>query len=61
MQSRTGHPRDPARARPGDGHPIGAYLEEASTLPTGGFTVVHLSTEHPGSGIVSLETHAPLT
>ncbi|OOB92087.1 NUDIX hydrolase [Rathayibacter sp. VKM Ac-2630] len=40
--------------------PIGAYLDEASHLPTGGFTVVHLSSEHPGSGIVAIETHAPL-
>ena len=40
--------------------PIGPYLEEASDLPTGGFAVVHLSVEHPGSGIVAIETHAPL-
>ncbi|MWV50776.1 NUDIX domain-containing protein [Rathayibacter sp. VKM Ac-2803] len=40
--------------------PLGAYLDEASDLPTGGFTVVHLSTEHPGSGIVAVETHTPL-
>jgi 8-oxo-dGTP diphosphatase len=40
--------------------PLGPYLDEASSLPTGGFTVVHLSVEHPGSGIVAIETHAPL-
>ncbi|SMH31793.1 8-oxo-dGTP diphosphatase [Rathayibacter oskolensis] len=40
--------------------PLGDYLDEASALPTGGFAVVHLSTEHPGSGIVAIETHTPL-
>ncbi|KZX20841.1 8-oxo-dGTP diphosphatase [Rathayibacter tanaceti] len=40
--------------------PLGSYLDEASALPTGGFAVVHLSTEHPGSGIVAVETHSPL-
>lgn len=40
--------------------PLGPYLDEASALPTGGFAVVHLSTEHPGSGIVAVETHSPL-
>lgn len=41
--------------------PIGASFEETPALPTGGFMVIHLSTEHPGSGIVALETHAPLS
>ncbi|MBF4461705.1 MULTISPECIES: NUDIX hydrolase [unclassified Rathayibacter] len=40
--------------------PIGSYLDEAAALPTGGFAVVHLSSRHPGSGIVAIETHSPL-
>lgn len=40
--------------------PLGGFLDEVSDLPTGGFTVVHLSVEHPGSGIVAIETHSPL-
>lgn len=35
----------------------GSYLGSASSLDVGGFSVVHLSAEHPGSGIVSIETH----
>lgn len=37
----------------------GSYLGSASTLETGAFSVVHLSRTHPGSGIVSIETHEP--
>jgi 8-oxo-(d)GTP phosphatase len=37
----------------------GSYLGSASTLETGGFSVVHLSADRPGSGIIAIETHAP--
>lgn len=35
----------------------GAYLEDAVTLPPGGFSVFHLSRKHPGAGILSVETY----
>ncbi len=37
----------------------GSYLGSASTLETGGFSVVHVPVEHPGAGIVAIETHEP--
>ena len=37
----------------------GSYLGSASTLETGAFSVVHLSRENPGSGIICIETHSP--
>lgn len=37
----------------------GSYLGSASALEPGAFSVVHLSVENPGSGIVAIETHAP--
>ena len=37
----------------------GSYLGSASALDTGEFSVVHLSTLNPGSGIVAIETHGP--
>lgn len=37
----------------------GSYLGSASALPVGGFSVVHLSAQNPGSGIVVIETHEP--
>jgi 8-oxo-dGTP diphosphatase len=37
----------------------GGYLSDAADLDTGGFSVVHLSTTNPSSGIVSIETYAP--
>lgn len=37
----------------------GSYLGSASALETGAFSVAHLSTEHPGSGIIAIETHEP--
>lgn len=37
----------------------GSYLGSASSLEPAAFSVVHLSREHPGSGIVSIETHEP--
>ncbi|KTR86410.1 NUDIX hydrolase [Leucobacter chromiiresistens] len=39
------------------GSELGAYLEEAATLPTAGFSVFHLSRRHPGAGILSVETY----
>jgi 8-oxo-dGTP pyrophosphatase MutT (NUDIX family)/phosphohistidine phosphatase SixA len=36
----------------------GSYLGSASALETAEFSVVHLSRTHPGSGIISIETHA---
>ncbi|WP_438352253.1 NUDIX hydrolase [Microbacterium sp. CJ88] len=37
----------------------GSYLGSASALETGSFSVVHLSSTNPGSGIVAIETHDP--
>jgi 8-oxo-(d)GTP phosphatase len=37
----------------------GSYLGSASALEAGAFSVVHLSADNPGSGIVAIETHAP--
>lgn len=37
----------------------GSYLGSASTLEPAAFSVVHLSADHPGSGIISIETHEP--
>ncbi|ODT23942.1 NUDIX domain-containing protein [Microbacterium sp. SCN 69-37] len=37
----------------------GSYLGSASALEPGSFSVVHLSTTNPGSGIVAIETHEP--
>jgi 8-oxo-dGTP diphosphatase len=34
-------------------------LRHAAALGTGDFTVVHVSREHPKSGIVAVETHSP--
>lgn len=37
----------------------GSYVDSASALDVGGFSVVHLSASNPGSGIISIETHEP--
>ncbi|GAA1680379.1 NUDIX domain-containing protein [Microbacterium lacus] len=37
----------------------GSYLGSASALEPAAFSVVHLSVNNPGSGIVAIETHAP--
>lgn len=37
----------------------GSYLGSASALEAGAFSVVHLSIDNPGSGIVAIETHTP--
>lgn len=41
------------------GTPLGSYVTDAAGLETGAFSVVHLSTTSPGSGIIAIETHAP--
>jgi len=41
------------------GTTMGSYIHEAATLDTGGFSVVHLSTSNPASGIISIETYSP--
>ena len=37
----------------------GSYLGSASALECAAFSVVHLSVDNPGSGIVAIETHIP--
>lgn len=37
----------------------GSYLGSASALDPAAFSVVHLSVDNPGSGIVAIETHVP--
>jgi 8-oxo-(d)GTP phosphatase len=37
----------------------GAHLGNSSALAVGAFSVAHLSIDHPGSGIISIETHEP--
>ncbi|GAA1837903.1 NUDIX hydrolase [Agromyces salentinus] len=39
--------------------PLGSYVTDAAELEPGGFSVVHLSATNSGSGIISIETHAP--
>ncbi|WP_244284154.1 NUDIX hydrolase [Agromyces badenianii] len=41
------------------GTPLGSYVTDAAGLEAGAFSVVHLSSESPGSGIIAIETHAP--
>ncbi|MEO8906652.1 MAG: NUDIX domain-containing protein [Microbacteriaceae bacterium] len=41
------------------GTTMGSYIHEAAALDTGGFSVVHLSTSNPASGIISIETYSP--
>jgi 8-oxo-dGTP pyrophosphatase MutT (NUDIX family)/phosphohistidine phosphatase SixA len=36
-----------------------AALRRSASLDTGDFTVLHISREHPKSGIVAVETHSP--
>lgn len=42
------------------GTPIDSALRRAASPSTGQFSVLHLSLEHPESGIVAVETHSPL-
>jgi len=37
----------------------GSYLGSSAALETAAFSVVHIPVEHPGSGIVAIETHDP--
>lgn len=37
----------------------GSYVGSAADLEPAAFSVVHLSAEHPGSGIIAIETHVP--
>jgi 8-oxo-dGTP diphosphatase len=41
------------------GTTLGSYISAAADLETGGFSVVHLSSDNPASGIIAIETHAP--
>lgn len=41
------------------GTPLGTYVADAAELEPGAFSVVHLSATNQGSGIISIETHAP--
>ncbi|PJJ61934.1 NUDIX hydrolase [Compostimonas suwonensis] len=41
------------------GTPAGSYVNNASTLDTAAFAVVHLSRTSPASGIIAIETHSP--
>jgi 8-oxo-dGTP pyrophosphatase MutT (NUDIX family)/phosphohistidine phosphatase SixA len=36
-----------------------AEISRSGDLPVAGFTVIHLSKDRPGSGIVAIETHVP--
>ncbi|MFB4352864.1 NUDIX domain-containing protein [Microbacterium sp. LS_15] len=37
----------------------GSYVSSAADLEPGAFSVVHLSSSNPGSGIIAIETHSP--
>jgi 8-oxo-dGTP diphosphatase len=39
---------------------VDAAMRRAAMLSTGHFTVLHVSVEHPKSGLVAIETHGPL-
>ncbi|RXZ49990.1 NUDIX hydrolase [Agromyces binzhouensis] len=41
------------------GTPLGSYVTDAASLEVGAFSVVHLSSSNPSSGIIAIETHAP--
>jgi len=41
------------------GTPADDQLRQSASLDTGSFTVVHVSRNHPKSGIVAVETHSP--
>ncbi len=38
----------------------GSYIGNASGLAPGAFSVIHLSSQNPGSGLVAVETHDPI-
>jgi len=37
--------------------PIGSYVSDAAALDTGAFSVIHVSRNHPGSGMIAIETY----
>ncbi|HLP23127.1 MAG TPA: NUDIX domain-containing protein [Microbacteriaceae bacterium] len=39
--------------------PVTSAIREAAALDTGGLSVVHLSQDHPASGIITIESYAP--
>lgn len=41
------------------GTTAGSYLRDAAALEVGEYSVVHLSTSNPASGIIAIETHSP--
>ncbi|GAB3392006.1 hypothetical protein GCM10027568_18500 [Humibacter soli] len=43
------------------GTTMGAYIREAASLEVGEYSVVHLSSTNPASGIIAIETHSPRT
>jgi len=42
------------------GTPLGRYVDDASSLETGAYSVIHLSATNPSSGLVAIETHPSL-
>jgi 8-oxo-dGTP pyrophosphatase MutT (NUDIX family)/phosphohistidine phosphatase SixA len=42
------------------GTPLGNFVMEAGLLDTASFSVIHVSTAHPASGIIAIETHDAL-
>jgi hypothetical protein len=36
-----------------------ASISRAGDLPVAGYTVIHLSRDRPGAGIIAIETHVP--
>jgi 8-oxo-dGTP diphosphatase len=39
--------------------PMDAALRDTAALATGDFSVLHISLEHPESGLVAFEKHSP--
>jgi hypothetical protein len=42
------------------GTPLAGFVTEAGFLETASFSVIHLSSTHPASGIIAIETHDAL-
>lgn len=42
------------------GTPLGSFVDDAASLETGAYSVVHLSKTNPSSGIIAIETHPSL-
>jgi 8-oxo-dGTP diphosphatase len=43
------------------GTAMGSYIRDAAALDVGEYSVVHLSSSNPASGIIAIETHSPRT